>query len=126
MCFSDSDFSQISTVYNSKLDAHIRVLAFPKFTYWGYYYRRLVNGIQNLEHLYIPNVTEFQNSPHGFAQYIGPHLNVHIDKTATDIMAIPNFPGFTSASLALDKVSFVGTDGVVSWDGTQWVASPNS
>ena len=100
--------------------AWVRVLKFPRFTYWGYYYRNILGGLYGLEHIYIPNVTSFQDTAYGFHGYRGSLLHVHIDKTASEVKAMPNFPGFNATSLALDKVVFVCTDGTLAWDGSDW------
>lgn len=106
--------------------ARVRVLKFPAFTYWGYYYMPILSPFYGLEDLYIPNVTSFQASDYGFHGSRGNPLHVHIDKTCADIRAIPNFPGFGTASLALDKIVFVGTDGTVAWDGSEWAYTPSA
>ena len=106
--------------------ARVRVLKFPAFTYWGYYYKAILAAFYGIEHLYIPNVVSFQNSVYGFHGCHGNPLHVHIDKSCADIKAIPNFPGFGEASLALDKIVFVGTDGTVAWDGSEWAITPNA
>ena len=101
-----------------------RVLKFLKFTYWGYYYKAILAPYYLLEHLYIPNVTSFQNTHYGFHGYKGDLLHVHIDKTMDEVKAMPNFPGFDEQSLALDKVAFECTDGTVAWNGSEWAKNP--
>lgn len=106
--------------------ANVRVLKFPKFTYWGYYYKAVLSSLYGLEHLYLPNVTSFQNTPYGFHGFKGSLLSVHIDKPMVEVLAMPYFPGFNQTSLALDKVVFVCTDGTLAWNGTEWAGTPNS
>lgn len=119
--------NQIAADYGGGTNsAWVRVLKFPRFTYWGYYYRNILGALYGLEHLYIPNVTSFQDTAYGFHGYRGDLLRVHIDKTCSDIKTLPNFPGFNETSLALDKIVFVGSDGTVAWDGTDWTITQNA
>lgn len=120
--FSNNKILNIALDYGAgnTNSANVRVLKFPKFTYWGYYSKAILGALYGLEHLHIPNVASFQATPYGFHGYRGSLLHVHIDKTANEVRAIPNFPGFQSSSLALDKVVFECTDGTLAWDGSDW------
>ena len=77
-----------------------------------------MNG--NCTALHIPKCKRFtSNIALGTNQ---SRLDVYIDEsTCSEILAFPYFPSCTGATRS--KVFFHGSDGIISFDGTNWVVS---
>lgn len=77
-----------------------------------------------VEDFYIPKVRSFK-SQNVFYQYNSSHMNVHIEElTCAEIKNISGFPGATEAKKP--TLTFVGSDGVLNYDGSEWVFTPSS
>jgi len=111
-----TSFRNNSTAYGSA----VKIIRMPNQTSIRYP-GPTMNGAA--EELHIPNVKSFGNKTYIFGTNAS-RLDVYIDNsTCAQIMAFPNFSGATPGQES--KIFFHGSDGVISYDGSSWVITPN-
>ena len=91
------------------------LVAYPS---WGLHMNFAVSHLN----LFIPKVRVFGSKTYCFDPPANKTIRVYINEiTCEEIMAIPNFPGLHQSAYA--RCTFHGSDGTLSWNGSEWVVT---
>lgn len=113
-----TSFQNNNTAYGSP---NLKIIRMPNQTSIGYPGPTMNGGA---EELHIPNVKSFGSKTYVFGTSAS-RLDVYINNsTCAQIMAFPNFSGATPGQES--KIFFHGSDGIISYNGSAWVITPNS
>lgn len=113
-----TSFKNNNTAYGSP---NLKIIRMPNQTSISYPGPTMNGGA---EELHIPNVKSFGTRTYVFGTSAS-RLDIYIDNsTCAQIMAFPNFSGATPGQES--KLFFHGSDGIISYDGSSWIITPNS
>ena len=82
----------------------------------------------SLTDIYCPNLTTLAGRTFGYLGNISGVLNIHCDnRTTSQILSMSLSSHFgNTPQTAWNRFLFIGYDGTVSWDGSDWIVTPNA
>ncbi len=82
------------------------------------------NASPKLKRIYCPNLQVVSGAwCNGNAQLTDVYVT---NRTTAQVLAISGFPGFVNMDAVRGNITWHCSDGIITWDGSAWVATPNA